>query len=459
MKKTQTKIFKRISKSHHFERFLAKKYTTSKRFGLEGCESLIPGVEAIINVSADLGVHGTVIGMPHRGRLNVLANIVAKPYEEIFCEFDPSSNTAYSEFFNEVEGSGDVKYHLGANHDRLAGANVDKPMHITLMANPSHLEAVDPVVIGKTFAKQVAENDIDKSKNMAILLHGDAAFAGQGVNFETFGLTSLKNYGTGGTIHIVANNQIGFTTDPENSRSSPYCTDLAKTTNAPIFHVNGDDVEAVHKVCKLAAEFRSTFQKDVVIDIVCYRKHGHNEIDEPSFTQPFMYQAIKKQAATLDIYSKYLMDHGYFTQHEIDELNNETLNYLEQSFTRAKTYEATHLDWLDSEWKGLVSSNDVSKPQTTGIDITLLQEIGSKLTALPADFSIHRRLSGIMKKEESILSGHDIDWATAEALSFASLLNEGTHVRLSGQDVERGTFSHRHAVLHDQKKNIHLIYH
>lgn len=437
-------ILDRLCWADHFERFLAKKYSTAKRFGLEGAEALIPGMKALIDVAANLGMENVVMGMPHRGRLNVLASVVRKPLELIFSEFSGSGDDS------EFEGSGDVKYHLGMSHDRSVYGG--KKIHLSLVANPSHLEAVNPVVTGKVRAKQFFSNDVNRDKSLCLLLHGDAAFAGQGVVYETMGFTDLPDYTVGGTIHIIVNNQIGFTTDPKESRSNAYCSDIAKAFDAPIFHVNGDDIESVVKVCELAAEFRHAFKKDVVIDLVCYRKYGHNEIDEPSFTQPFMYQKISKKNSPFEVYSEKLIAEKTVSKETIDDISRRVNETLEDKFERAKAQVAKPSEWLSSEWKEMQGSQQSSAARSTGISREVFDKVGSALGHIPSDFNLHRRLQNVMQNRKNVLeTGKDIDWGTGEALAFGSLLEEGIHVRLSGQDVERGTFSHRHAVLHDQK--------
>lgn len=392
--------------------------------------------------------------MAHRGRLNVLSNVVRKPNESIFCEFNGSLEPS-------VEGSGDVKYHLGMNYVRPTPSG--KRVHLSLVANPSHLEAVNPVVLGKTRAIQFYSNDLEeKKRSVAVLIHGDAAFAGQGVVYETFGFHELPSYTTGGTVHIVINNQIGFTTDPRFSRSTPYCTDIAKSINAPIFHVNGDDAEAVTFVCQLAADYRQTFKRDVVIDIVCYRKYGHNEVDQPSFTQPRMYKTINKQKSVLEKYIQQLLAEGTFDKEYISKNKEVVWQTLEESYAKSKDYKPTSREWLSSSWDGFKSPSElavqVAVSHPTGAHLDSLRRVGKALTTYPADFKIHSVLKKIIAaKQKSIEEGDNIDWATAEALAFGTLLNEGTHVRLSGQDVERGTFSHRHSVLHDQEnENIYI---
>ncbi|KAI9323233.1 oxoglutarate dehydrogenase, E1 component [Dichotomocladium elegans] len=440
-------IFDRLTWSDSFERFVASKYPSEKRFGLEGGETLIPGMKAMIDRSVELGVESIVIGMPHRGRLNVLSNVVRKPNESIFCEFSGALEPS-------EEGSGDVKYHLGMNYVRPTPSG--KRVHLSLVANPSHLEAVDPVVLGKTRALQYYSNDIDRKHSMGILMHGDAAFAGQGVVYETMGFNDLPAYTTGGTIHIVVNNQVGFTTDPRFGRSTPYCTDIAKSINAPVFHVNADDAEAVTFVMQLAADWRQTFHRDVVIDLVCYRRHGHNETDQPMFTQPRMYTAIAKQEPVAERYAAQLKKEGSMTDAEIDATKKRVWKILEESYSKSKDYTPTSREWLSSSWPGFKSPKELAEEvlphYPTGVKPDVLHQVGKALTTLPENFHIHRNLKRILQTREKTLStGKDLDWATAEALAWGSLLLEGKHVRVSGQDVERGTFSQRHAVLHDQE--------
>ncbi|KAJ9114880.1 2-oxoglutarate dehydrogenase E1 component [Naganishia adeliensis] len=441
-------ILDRLMWSDLFERFIASKYPNEKRFGLEGCESLIPGMKAMIDRSVDQGVKSIVIGMPHRGRLNVLGNVIRKPIEAILNEF--AGNSA-----GDDDGGGDVKYHLGANFVRPTPSG--KKVSLSLVANPSHLEAADPVVLGKTRAIQHFEGDeTEHTTAMGVLLHGDAAFAGQGVVYETMGMHHLANYGTGGTIHLIVNNLIGFTTDPRFSRSTPYPSDIAKSIDAPIFHVNGDNVEAVNFVCTLAADFRAKFKKDVVIDIVCYRKFGHNETDQPSFTQPRMYKAIQNQPTALEQYSKRLQEEGSFTQKEIDEHRQWVWDTLEKALDGAKDYKPSVKEWLSSSWDGFPTPKELAENilphHPTGVEADKLKHIGKVVSSYPEGFTVHRNLSRILStRGKTVEEGKNIDWATAEALAFGTLLMEGTHVRVSGQDVERGTFSQRHAVLHDQE--------
>uniref|UniRef100_A0A6M2DTF2 2-oxoglutarate dehydrogenase, mitochondrial n=1 Tax=Xenopsylla cheopis TaxID=163159 RepID=A0A6M2DTF2_XENCH len=438
-------ILARLTRATGFEAFLAKKWSSEKRFGLEGCEILIPAMKQVIDVSTRLGVESIVMGMPHRGRLNVLANVCRKPLNQIFTQF--------AGLEAEDDGSGDVKYHLGTYIERLNRVT-NKNIRLAVCANPSHLEAVDPVVQGKTRAEQFYRGDSEGKKVMSILLHGDAAFCGQGVVFETMHLSDLPAYTTHGTIHIVANNQVGFTTDPRYSRSSPYCTDVARVVNAPIFHVNGDDPESVMHVCNIAAEWRATFHKDVVIDIVCYRRNGHNEIDEPMFTQPLMYTKIRETKPCLDKYADKLVAEGTVTAEEVKDVAAKYDNICEEEYNNAK--KETHIkykDWLDSPWSGFFEGKDPLKVAPTGVIEDTLVHIGKRFSSPPpnaAEFVIHKGIARILKSRMEMVNARQADWALGEAMAFGSLLKEGIHVRLSGQDVERGTFSHRHHVLHHQ---------
>ncbi|MEW5306228.1 MAG: hypothetical protein WDW36_008709 [Sanguina aurantia] len=439
-------IMDRLAWSELFESFLANKHTSAKRFGLEGCETLIPGMKTIIDRSAELGVDSVVLGMPHRGRLNVLANVVRKPMSQIFSEFSGKSPKAE---LGEYTGSGDVKYHLGTSFNRPTSSG--KMVHLSLMANPSHLEAVNTVVLGKTRAKQYFSDDHARNKSLAILLHGDGSFSGQGIVYETLDMSGLPDYTVGGTIHIVVNNQVAFTTDPKDSRSSPYCTDVAKALNCPIFHVNADDVESVVRVCALAAEWRHAFKGDVVVDLVCYRKHGHNEIDEPMFTQPLMYKVIKNHVNAHSQYVKRLLDEGSVTPEFISDLHKRILGLLEEAMEGSKEYTPQKRDWLASHWEGFMSPAQISRIRNTGVANDLLKTVGVAITDLPTTFTAHKQIKKVYEQRRAMIeTGQGIDWAMAEALAFATLLSEGNHVRLSGQDVERGTFSHRHAVVADQ---------
>ncbi|CAH2992068.1 unnamed protein product [Chilo suppressalis] len=439
-------ILARLTRSTGFENFLAKKWSSEKRFGLEGCEILIPAMKQVIDVSTKLGVESIIMGMPHRGRLNVLANVCRKPLHQLFTQF--------AGLEAEDDGSGDVKYHLGTYIERLNRVT-NKNIRLAVCANPSHLEAVDPVVQGKTRAEQFYRGDNEGKKVMSILLHGDAAFAGQGVVFETMHLSDLPAYTTHGTIHIVVNNQIGFTTDPRHSRSSAYCTDVARVVNAPIFHVNGDNPEAVMHVCNVAAEWRSTFHKDVVIDIVSYRRNGHNEVDEPMFTQPLMYRKIRNTKPVLEKYADQLISEGVVTAEEVKDVRDKYEKICEDAYNQAK--QETHIkykDWLDSPWSGFFEGKDPLKMSTTGVVEETLVHIGKRFSSPPpnaAEFEIHKGLLRILKSRMEMVENRTVDWALGEAMAFGSLLKEGIHVRLSGEDVERGTFSHRHHVLHHQK--------
>ncbi|CEP21142.1 KGD1 [Cyberlindnera jadinii] len=440
-------ILDRLVWATSFETFLSTKFPNDKRFGLEGAESVIPGVKSLIDRAVELGVENITFGMPHRGRLNMLSNVVRKPNESIFSEFTGSKEID--------EGSGDVKYHLGMNFQRPTTSG--KHVNLSLVANPSHLEAEDPVVLGRTRAVQQFNNDIGTfDKAIGVLFHGDAAFAGQGVVYETMGFANLPAYSTGGTIHVIVNNQIGFTTDPRFSRSTLYPSDIAKAINAPIFHVNADDVEAITFIFTLAAEWRATFHSDVIIDVVGYRKYGHNETDQPAFTQPLMYQRIAQKKSVIDLYSEQLVKEGSFTQEDINEHKAWVWDILEQSFQKSKEYVPTTREWLTTPWEGFKSPKELATEilphLPTAVEQDKLKHIGEVISSWPENFEVHRNLKRILnQRKKSVETGEGIDWATAEALAYGSLVEEGYHVRVSGQDVERGTFSQRHAVLHDQK--------
>ncbi len=441
-------ILNKLVEAEGFEKFCDLKFTGTKRFGLDGAEATIPALEQIIKRGGALGVREIVIGMPHRGRLNVLAQVMGKPLRAIFHEFKGGSSTP-----DEIEGSGDVKYHLGASSDREFDNN---QVHLSLTANPSHLEIVDPVVLGKVRAKQdqYGASREDRTMVMPLLMHGDASFAGQGVVAESFGLSGLRGHRTGGSVHFIVNNQIGFTTNPRYARSSPYPSDVAKMIEAPIFHVNGDDPEAAVFAAKIATEFRQKFQKPVVIDMFCYRRHGHNEGDEPSFTQPLMYKAIATHPTTLELYGKKLVEEGVVTAAEVEKMKADWRSRLDAELEAAQSYRANKADWLDGRWAGFKSAHDLDDPRrgTTGVELAILQDIGRKITALPPDFHLHKTLNRFLEhRSKAVETGSGIDWATGEALAFCSLLLEGHRVRLSGQDSERGTFSQRHSVLHDQE--------
>ena len=462
-------ILSKLIHAEGFEKFLHLKYTGTKRFGLDGGESAIPALEQIIKCGGNLGVREIVLGMPHRGRLSVLAIVMGKPYQAIFKEFHGGTSNP-----EDVEGSGDVKYHLGSSSDRdFDGHRV----HLSLTANPSHLEIVDPVVLGKARAKQDQWRDKlngggangaahhqdtgpeedagpgDRDSVIPLLLHGDAAFAGQGVVAECFGLSGLRGHKSGGSIHFIVNNQIGFTTVPHFSRSSPYPSDVAKMVQAPIFHVNGDDPEAVVFAARLATEFRQKFGKPVVVDMFCYRRFGHNESDEPMFTQPLMYKEIKRHPTTLEIYAKKLVGEGLVSQAEVDAEKETFRQQLEAAFETAEHYQPNKADWLDGKWHGLERASGDIRRGDTQVETERLRAVGMRITDIPDAFHAHRKVRRIMEqRRQSIESGEGVDWATAESLAFATLLQDGYGVRLSGQDVERGTFSQRHCVLIGQER-------
>ena len=437
-------ILERLTAAEGFEKFLQVKYTGTKRFGLDGGESMIPALEQILKRGGQLGLKEVVVGMAHRGRLNVLTNFMGKPFQAVFSEFQGNPSSP-----EDVQGSGDVKYHLGTSSDRDFNGNI---VHLSLTANPSHLEWVNPVVLGKVRAKQQQRRDLEREQVMGVLIHGDAAFAGQGIVAETLGLSELRGYRTGGTMHFIINNQIGFTTNPTYSRSGVYCSDMAKMVQAPIFHVNGDDPEAVVHVSRIAIEFRQKFKRDVVIDMVCYRRHGHNEGDEPGFTQPIMYKNIRAHATTRELYAKQLVSENVITQAEGDQITQDFMKKLEGEFEASSTYKPNKADWLEGKWAGLQAQGaDSPHRGETGVDIDTLKQIGFKLCEYPKDFAINSKIARQLEaKKKTLESGEGIDWATAEALAYATLVAEGTGVRLSGQDSGRGTFSHRHAVMYDQ---------
>ncbi|HEY8593880.1 MAG TPA: 2-oxoglutarate dehydrogenase E1 component [Devosiaceae bacterium] len=448
-------ILNKLIEAEGFEKFLDVKYTGTKRFGLDGAESLIPALEQIIKRGGALGVKDIVLGMAHRGRLNVLTQVMGKPHRALFHEF---KGGAY--YPDDVEGSGDVKYHLGASSDREFDGN---SVHLSLTANPSHLEIVDPVVLGKARAKQDQRNAVDgvfivprqtdRSSVLPLLIHGDAAFAGQGVVAECFGLSGLRGHRTGGSIHFIVNNQIGFTTAPMLSRSSPYPTDVAKMIEAPVFHVNGDDPEAVVFAAKVATEFRQRFHRPVVIDMFCYRRFGHNEGDEPSFTQPLMYKRIRAHKTTLEIYAEKLIGEGLVTEADIEEMRAAWRSHLESEFEGGSDYRPNKADWLDGAWKNMKPVADEGPRRgNSAPDAQTLKTVCEKLTDIPQGFNLHRTIGRFIDaRRKTLESGTGIDWSTGEALAFGTLLAEGHPVRLSGQDVERGTFSQRHSVLYDQE--------
>jgi 2-oxoglutarate dehydrogenase E1 component len=448
-------ILYKLIEAEGFERFLHKRFPGTKRFGLDGGEAMVPALEQIIKRGGALGVDEIVLGMAHRGRLNTLAAVMGKPYRAIFHEFQGGSTVP-----SDIEGSGDVKYHMGASSDRAFDGN---NVHLSLTANPSHLEIVNPVVLGKARAKQAfdirAANagkpeetwSLDRSKVMPLLIHGDAAFAGQGVVAECFALMGLKGYRTGGTMHFVVNNQIGFTTSPRNSRSSPYPSDVALMVQAPIFHVNGDDPEAVVFAAKVATEFRQKFHKDVVVDMFCYRRFGHNEGDDPTFTQPMMYSKIRALKSTREIYAERLIAEGVIDQAAVDAEVTRFEAFLDAEFEAGKTFEAHKADWMDGQWQGIGQPDGEERRGETSVPAARLADLGHKLTTIPNAVDVHKTLKRVIDgRREMITSGENIDWATAESLAFGSLLDEGFPVRLSGQDSVRGTFSQRHSGIVDQ---------
>jgi 2-oxoglutarate dehydrogenase E1 component len=448
-------ILQKLIEAEGFEQFIDVKYKGTKRFGIDGGEALIPALEQIVKRGGALGMKEIVLGMAHRGRLNVLTNVMAKPHRAVFHEFKGGSYAP-----DDVEGSGDVKYHLGASSDREFDGN---KVHLSLTANPSHLEIVDPVVMGKARAKQdqvagrTREEIVpleERAKVLPLLLHGDAAFAGQGVVAECLGLSGLKGHRVAGTLHFIINNQIGFTTNPRFSRSSPYPSDVAKMIEAPIFHINGDDPEAVVYASKVAIEFRMRFHKPVVIDMFCYRRFGHNEGDEPAFTQPIMYSIIRGHKTTLQLYGDKLIAEGHISQADFDKMKADWRAHLENEWEVGQHYKPNKADWLDGAWSGLrtADSQDELRRGKTAVPVKSLKEIGKKLTDVPKDFEAHRTIARFLEtRRKMIESGEGVDWSTAEALAFAAILLDGNPIRLSGQDSERGTFSQRHSVLYDQK--------
>jgi 2-oxoglutarate dehydrogenase E1 component len=436
-------ILEQLTETEGFEQFLHVKFPGTKRFGLDGGESAIPALETIIRTAAELGVDEIVLGMPHRGRLNVLANVMGKPYAAILNEFQGGAAG------DEVLGSGDVKYHLGTSTDRVLPDG--RQIHLSLTANPSHLEAVNPVVMGKVRAKQRQKGDTERSRVMGVLLHGDAAFIGLGVVHECLEMMDLKGFRVGGVVHLIINNQIGFTTSPAYSRSSPYPSDIARGVQCPVFHVNGDDPVAVTHVARLATQFRQQFKKDVVIDLWCYRRHGHNEGDEPGFTQPLMYKKIAQHPTTRQIYARALEASGVLREGEAQEILDAFQRQLEAAFEASRGYKPNRIDWLEGAWRGLRAAPMEYERGSTAVPIETLRELGLRMTTLPETLQVHPRLRRVIAaRRAAIEAGKDIDWATAEHLAFASLLVEGFPVRLSGEDCGRGTFSQRHAAIYDQ---------
>ncbi len=441
-------ILNKLIQAEGFEKFLHTKYVGSKRFGLDGGESLIPALEQIIKIGGQSNIKEVKIGMSHRGRLNVLANVLQKSYKRIFNEFAGEINNT------EEDSAGDVKYHLGASSDREFDGNV---VHVSLTDNPSHLEAVNPVVLGQTRAKQFFHKDVKRNKVIPILIHGDAAFAGQGVVAECFAMSGLPGHNTGGTIHIIVNNQIGFTTSPRFARSSPHPSDIAKMVEAPIIHVNGDDPEAVVYGSRIATEFRLKFNRDVVLDLVCYRRFGHNEGDEPSFTQPLMYKKIRSHPSTAKIYGSKLIDEDLLSENDLNNQINKFKTLLDDQFKTAKDYKPK-IEWFEGAWSSYKPKKGKDKKGITGSDPDLLRNISDKINVIPNETTVHKTISKIFQnRKKTIDQGFNIDWSSAEALAFGSLLEEGFPVRFVGQDSGRGTFSQRHSVLRNQLDNTRYI--
>ena len=440
----KTALLQQLTEAEGFEAFCQKRYVGTKRFGLEGGESAIPALHAAIETAVLGGVVEVCIGMPHRGRLNTLVNIVKKPAAAIFSEFGGESFKP-----DDVQGSGDVKYHLGTSADvDIAGRTV----HLSLQPNPSHLEAVDPVVVGKVRARQdMAGDTVGRHSVMGILMHGDAAFAGQGLVYEQLAMSQLIGYRTGGTIHLIVNNQIGFTTVPAHAYSGLYCTDVAKAIQSPILHVNGDDPEAVVWCARLCAEFRMKFGTDIVLDIVCYRRHGHNETDEPAFTQPIMYRAIRDRKTTRTVYAERLIGEGVLTAADVTALWDGFAATLEGAYQAGQSYKVNKADWLEGHWTGMAPANGHADEGVTAVEIERLRTVGHALGRVPAGFDVNPKIARQLDAKLAMVdTGEAIDWSTGEALAFGTLLLDGHRVRLSGEDCQRGTFSQRHAVLIDQ---------
>ncbi len=448
-------ILQRLVEAEGFERFLQAKYPTTKRFGLEGGESVVPALEQILKRGClppddDLPpVEEVVLGMAHRGRLNVLTNLLHKPFAQVFAEFEGDV------YVDEVLGSGDVKYHLGTSGDRYFEGEdgTGRVVHLSLQSNPSHLEAVDPVVLGKVRARQTRQGDAERRRIVPLLLHGDAAFAGQGVVAECLSLSGLHGYRVGGTLHIIINNQIGFTTAPHHARSGEYASDVAKMVQAPILHVNGDDVEAVVHAARMALDYRQRFGRDVVLDVVCYRRQGHNESDEPAFTQPVMYQKIRQHPTTREVYTRKLVAEGLLSEHEAQGMVDKFRQRLEREFAASNTWESSGADWLQGAWEGLVrlDSEEEWRQDPTGVSPDLLTQVGTALTTVPKHLNLNSKIARLLAtRRQRLETGEGLDWALAEALAFGTLLMEGHPVRLSGQDSGRGTFSQRHVRLVDQ---------
>jgi 2-oxoglutarate dehydrogenase E1 component len=453
-KEQKMKVYDRLSWAVLFEEFLKNKFTTHKRFGLEGLETMVSGLKSFVDTAVDLGLKDITLGMAHRGRLNVLANVFRKPISKIFAEFQ-GKHVTDENTEEELMTSGDVKYHLGSHYQRSYEGG--RTIHLDILPNPSHLECVNPVVMGKTRAKQHFSADVKRQENLAILIHGDAAFAGQGVVYESMQMTNLKNFTTGGVLHVISNNQIGFTTDTNDSRNTPFCTDIGKSLQAPIIHVNADDPIAVDFCFRTAAEYSKKFGKDIIIDVIGYRKHGHNELDQPMFTQPLMYKKIAAKENVLKIFEDTLVSEGTASREAFDAIKNKVKNLMEEYYQDANNNKFESLDWVPKQWENF-SVKKHHAPRETGISLQRFKYLGEKITQIPAEFTPHPQIKKIYEQRaESIKTGKNIDWATSESLAWADLLESGYTVRLTGQDVERGTFSHRHALLHDQNNDNHYI--
>ena len=445
-------ILRTLLEVEGFEEFVQVKYTGMKRFSIQGGDAMVPGLISILETASKVGVDEIVIGMPHRGRMNVLTSIMGKPYSELLSIFNGNLD-----FPENIDSSGDVKYHLGASHDRVMATG--RSMHLSLTANPSHLEIVNPVVSGKVRAKQDQYNDTERKKVMGLTLHGDAAFAGQGSVAETLAMADLRGYRTGGTVHVIVNNQIGFTTSPSYSRFTPYPSDVAKMIQAPIFHANGDDPEAVVFCARLATEFRQAFARDSVLDIICYRKYGHNEGDEPMFTQPIMYKTISQKQLPAHIYGRRLIAEGVMSEDDITAEADKLNDHFNKEYEAGKEFKPNKANWLEGKWTGFTkAASGLGKEPDTGVDIGLLKSIGNALAQVPEGFNLNRKIDRQLKaKIEMMETGAGLDWAMGEALAYGSLLNESTPVRLTGQDSGRGTFSHRHSVLVDQETEARYV--
>jgi 2-oxoglutarate dehydrogenase E1 component len=449
-KQKKLHIFERLCFADNFEDFLQNKFNTAKRFGLEGGDTVIPGLKGMVDRGSELGVESFCFGMPHRGRLNVLAQVLRKPMPLIFKEFKGTNFDLNEVLSNPHHASGDVKYHLGTSMDRTYPDG--RKVHLSLVANPSHLEAVNPVVMGKTRAKQYFAGNTpeEMKKHMSVLIHGDAAFAGQGIVYESIQMSKVPQFAVGGTIHVIINNQVGFTTNPKNSRSTMYCSDLGKAFEIPIFHCNGDDPMAVCAAFETAVEWRQKFGEDCIIDLICYRRSGHNELDQPMYTQPGMYKKIQAHPRPLQVYEKFLLDSKVCDQSELETIKKSVVDTISKEYDASQSWVPKPSDWLSSRWKKFDVTKH-SRIRDTGVDLATLRDIGAKTSNLPKNFVPHRQLAKVIQlRGQSISEGTGIDWGTAEMLAFGSLIHEGNHVRLTGQDVERGTFSHRHAVLTDQ---------